>query len=124
MNVFCGTGRLTKDPDIRQTQDGAIIARFTLAIDRRKKDEADFIPCVAFGKTAEFMEKYFSKGMKAEITGRIQTGYYEKDGKKVYTTDVICETVGFAESKKAAGEKESIDDGFVTVDEAAELPFA
>ena len=131
INKWIGTGRLTKDPDMRKTGDSTV-ARFTVACDRAYKkegqDSADFISCVAFGKTAEFMEKYFSKGMKAEIEGRIQTGSYEKDGAKHYTTDIICERVGFAESKKAAGEeakKDSPDDGFLNVAEGStDLPFA
>lgn len=128
MNRFLGTGRMTKDADIR-TNGETTVARFTIACDRRFKrdgqDNADFISCVAFGKTAEFMDKYTHKGMKLEIEGRIQTGSYEKDGKKVYTTDIICDSVGFAESKKASGETSDAD-GFINVpvDTAEELPFA
>ena len=90
------TGRLTRDPDVRYTDGGTSIARFTLAVDRRFKQDggptADFPSCVAFGKTAEFIERYFRQGMKLELTGRIQTGSYtNKDGVKVYTTDVIAE---------------------------------
>ena len=111
---------MTKDADIRTNGD-TTVARFTVAIDRKyKKDEADFISCVAFGKTTEWMEKYTHKGMKLEIEGRIQTGSYEKDGKKVYTTDIICETVNFAESKKSESPK---DDGFVSDVDMSNLPF-
>ena len=130
MNRWCGTGRLTKAPDIRQTTEGTVIARFTVACDRKfKKDgnAADFISCVAFGKTAEFLEKYFDKGMKIEIDGRIQTGSYEKDGVKHYTTDIVCESVGFGESKKKGEESAApIDEGFVNVPDniETELPFA
>lgn len=123
MNVWTGTGRLTKDPTIRATSE-TTVARFTLAVDRRYKGEnnADFISCVAFGKTAEFIEKYFIKGMKIEIVGRIQTGDYEKDGRKIYTTDVVAETVGFAESKKTT---EQSNDDFINVQDIdGELPFA
>ena len=122
MNRFLGTGRMTKDADIRVSE-STTVARFTIAIDRKfKKGETDFISCVAFGKTAEFMEKYTHKGMKLEIEGRIQTGSYEKDGKKVYTTDVICDSVEFAESKKA---EEKQDDGFMSVVENDDnMPFA
>ena len=125
LNRWIGSGRLTDNPAI--TSNGEIIiSRFTVAIDRKfKRDETDFIRCVAFGKTAEFMEKYMYKGMKVEIEGRIQTGSYEnKEGKKVYTTDIICDSVEFAESKKA-GEKtaEKPNDDFVDIDEK-ELPFA
>jgi len=129
MNAWHGTGRLTKDPDMRKGD--TTVARFTVACDRAFKregqDSADFIPCVAFGKTAEFIEKYFTKGMKIEVNGRIQTGSYEKDGVKHYTTDVICDSVGFAESKKAEQKeaKESPDDGFLNVTEGStDLPFA
>ena len=125
MNKWLGTGRLTKDVEIKTNGD-SILAKFTLAVDRKfKKDEADFINCVAFGKTASFMEQFTHKGMKLEIEGRIQTGSYEnKEGKKVYTTDIICDSVEFAESKKA-GEKtaEKPNDDFVDIDEK-ELPFA
>ncbi len=109
------TGRLTRDPDIRYTDGGTSIARFTLAVDRRFKQEggptADFPNCVAFGKTAEFIEKYFRQGMKLELTGRIQTGSYtNNDGMKVYTTDIIAEQVGFGESKNASQGRESEED--------------
>lgn len=132
MNHWNGTGRLTRDPDIRRSQgeNPQTVARFTVACDRRFKggdDKADFISCVAFGKTAEFIEKYFTKGVKIEIDGRIQTGSYEKDGVKHYTTDIVCEAVGFAESKRAAGEApDNIEDGFVNVPVGVsdELPFA
>jgi single-strand DNA-binding protein len=104
MNSVNLTGRFTRDPEVRYADSGTSIARFSLAVDRRFKQEggpqADFPNCVAFGKTAEFIEKYFSKGMKIELCGRIQTGSYTKeDGTKVYTTDVVAESVGFAESK-------------------------
>lgn len=104
-------GRLTRDPEIKYSNNGgdnSAIARYTLAVDRRFKrdgDEvtADFIPCVAFGKSAEFAEKYLHKGTKIAIVGRIQTGSYtNKDGNKVYTTDVIIEEQEFAESKAAS----------------------
>lgn len=132
------TGRLTRDPDVRYTDGGTSIARFTLAVDRRFKQEggptADFISCVAFGKTAEFIEKYFQLGMKLELTGRIQTGSYtNKDQQKVYTTDVIAEQVGFGESRSASqnrsGSQEGFapagDDGFMNIpdDIEEELPF-
>lgn len=99
-------GRLTRDPEIKYTQGGnsMAIARYTLAVDRRFKRDgeptADFINCVAFGKAAEFTEKYFRQGLKVVVTGRIQTGSYtNKDGQKVYTTDVVVEEQEFAESK-------------------------
>ncbi len=141
MNKVILMGRLTKDPDVRYSQgaDGNMaIARFTLAVDRRsaKKDSennADFISCVAFGKQGEFVEKYFRKGMKMALTGRIQTGSYtNKDGNKVYTTDVVTEEVEFAESKgangggNATGSAKPSDDGFMNIPDdgfESEIPF-
>ncbi len=133
MNNVVLMGRLTKDPDIRVATTGGgelKVARFTLAVDRRfKKDgeqAADFISCVSFGKTAEFIEKYGKKGTKFIIEGRIQTGSYtNKDNQKVYTTDVVVESVEFAESKKEAATNPPADsDDFVNVDfENDELPF-
>lgn len=127
MNKWCGTGRMTKDADIRSAGE-TTVGHFTLAVDRRfKKGEADFITCVAFGKTAEWFEKYTHKGMKLEIVGRIQTGSYEKNGVKIYTTDVVVEEANFAESKKASEEKPQQDiDDFINVpsDQEEELPFA
>ena len=109
MNKVILMGRLTKDPVVRYSQgeNASAVARFTLAVDRRFKrntdQTADFISCVAFGKTAEFIEKYFKQGTKVVGSGRIQTGSYtNKDGQKVYTTDVVLEEVEFAESKKSA----------------------
>ena len=110
MNKVILMGRLTRDPDIRAAtgENTMTIARYTLAVDRRTRktdtgeSTADFISCVAFGKAAEFAEKYFHQGMRALITGRIQTGSYtNKDGNKVYTTDVIVEEQEFADSRAA-----------------------
>ena len=147
MNNVSLTGRFTRDPDIRYTDGGSTVARFTLACDRRYKQEggptADFISCVAFGKTAEFIEKYFLQGMKMELSGRIQTGSYtNQDGNKVYTTDVVAEQVGFAESKAVseqhrngnsasrqaspAADPELAADGFMSIPDGIddeELPF-
>lgn len=100
-------GRLTKDPDMRG-EGTSLVARYTLAVDRRyQKDgeqQTDFISCVAFGKGAEFAEKYLKKGTKIVVCGRIQTGSYtNKDGAKIYTTDVIVEEHDFAESKNSSG---------------------
>ena len=111
MNKVILMGRLTRDPEVRYTQgDNAMaIARYTLAVDRRfnrnngDDQTADFIGCVAFGRAGEFAEKYFRKGTKIAVTGRIQTGSYtNKDGVKVYTTDVVVEEQEFAESKNAS----------------------
>ena len=104
MNCVQLLGRLTRDPDVRYAYSGSTIARFSLAVDRRFKQEggetADFINCIAFGKTAEFIEKYFTKGLKIALNGRIQTGSYtNKDNVTVFTTDVVVENVEFAESK-------------------------
>ncbi len=145
MNKVILMGRLTRDPDIRcsTSERDMTIARYTLAVDRRYKREgeagADFISCVAFGRSAEFAEKYFRQGLKVVITGRIQTGSYtNRDGNKVYTTDVVVEDQEFAESKAAAqrNREESsqerpepmpVDaDGFMNIPDGIdeELPFA
>lgn len=107
MNNVCLVGRFTKDPKITETEvkrdrkkEKLVIARFTLAVDRIGEG-ADFISCVAFGKTAEFIEEYFFKGMKAALTGSIQTGSYEnKEGDTVYTTEVKIDRIDFCEKKK------------------------
>ena len=107
MNKVQLVGRLTRDPEIRYSQgeNATATARFSVAVNRRFKNaegnyDADFINCVAFGKSAEFVEKYFKKGMAIGLTGRIQTGSYtNKDGQKVYTTDVVVEETEFVESK-------------------------
>lgn len=110
MNKVILLGRLTRDPDTRQAGE-TTVTRFNIAVDRRFRkagDEAspsaDFPSCVAFGKTAEFISKYFKQGMKIAIEGRIQTGdYTDKDGVKHYTTEVVAEAAEFAESKKVDG---------------------
>ena len=109
MNRVILMGRLTRDPDIRYSQNDnqLSIARFTLAVDRRFKRDgeqtADFISCVAFGRTAEFFERFMKQGSKVVVEGRIQTGSYTRqDGQKVYTTDVVVENAEFAESKASA----------------------
>ena len=107
MNKVVIIGRFTRDPEIKYTtgENATATARFSLAVNRRFKNkegnyDTDFINCVAFGKTAEFIEKYFTKGMAIGITGRIQTGSYtNKEGQKVYTTDVVVEETEFVESK-------------------------
>jgi len=99
-------GRLTNDPEIRATNGGSQVANFSIAVNRNFKNasgnyDADFINCIAFGKTAEFVEKYFFKGMKAAVQGRIQTGSYtNRDGNKVYTTDVIVSDIEFVEKRE------------------------
>lgn len=137
MNKVILIGRLTKDTDVKTSSTGMSIARFNLAVDRRfKKDNeqtCDFISCVAFSKTAEFLEKYGKKGTKFVVEGSIQTGSYtSKDGNKVYTTDVAVQSVEFAESKastqntSAPSQSSAIPDGFVQVEDIDEdeLPFA
>ena len=111
MNKVILMGRLTRDPEVRHSQgeNAMAIARYTLAVDRRfnrnnEEQSADFIGCVAFGRAGEFAEKYFRKGTKIAVTGRIQTGSYtNKDGVKVYTTDVVVEEQEFDESKNSSG---------------------
>ena len=129
MNKVILSGRLTADPEVRRTTDGKGVAKYTLAVDRRVarndgETTADFIRCTAWEKKADFAERYLKKGMKIMITGRIQTGNYkDKDGRTVYTTDVIVEDHEFCESKKAAETTGSTD--WVTVQPGVdeELPF-
>lgn len=125
MNVCLLIGRLTKDPKITKTESGLSIARFTLAVDRpAKKGEektADFPSVVAFGKLAEVIDKYAGKGKQVAITGRITTGSYEKDGKKIYTTEVIADKLELLGKKADNGNAEQVPDGFEALDE--ELPF-
>ena len=122
-------GRLTRDPDVRYSQGehSMAIARYTLAVDRKFKREgeqtADFISCVCFGKSAEFAEKYFRQGLRITISGRIQTGSYtNKDGNKVYTTDVVVEEQEFAESK--GSNSGSSDSGFGGPSHQSAAPMA
>ena len=143
MNKVILMGRLTRDPEVRYSQgeQPIAVARYTLAVDRRftRHDDpnaqtADFIGCVAFGKAGEFAERYLKKGTKVCITGRIQTGSYtNKDGVKVYTTDVVVEEHEFAESRNASSGNEGANnasqvdkDGFMNIpnDIDEELPFA
>ena len=145
MNKVVLMGRLTRDPDVRYSQGETplAIARYTLAVDRRFKrngeQDADFINCVAFGRTAEFAEKYLKQGTMIAITGRFQTGSYtNKDGNKVYTTDVVVEEQEFAESKNSssagnggftggnnAPAMQDAGDGFMNIPDGIdeELPF-
>jgi single-strand DNA-binding protein len=127
MNKTFLIGRTTKDIECRYTpQTQKAVARFTLAVNRmRKEDGADFISCVAWGKTAEIMEKYVKKGHMVGISGRIQTGSYEKDGRKVYTTDVVVEDMEFLEKREKNTPHdepdEYIPEGYSALDE--DLPF-
>ena len=140
MNKIVLMGRLTADPQVRYSQgeNATAVARYTVAVDRRFKRDgeptADFIPCVVFGRSAEFAEKYFRKGMQVAVSGRIQTGSYtNKDGNKVYTTDVVVEEQEFAESKAANQQNQQsagsgsipASDGFMSIPDGMdeELPF-
>lgn len=138
MNKVILMGRLTKDPDVRYSQGekATAVARYALAVDRKFKRDgeasADFINCIAFGKNGEFAEKHLRKGTKIVVVGRIQTGSFtNKDGQKVYTTDVVVEEHEFAESKKSAGESlppatsHTDKDGFMNIPDGIdeELPF-
>ena len=149
MNKVMLMGRLTREPDIRYSQgeNAMAIARYTLAVDRRfsrsgnggNDQSADFISCVAFGRSAEFAEKYLHQGTKVVVSGRIQTGSYtNKDGQRVYTTDVVVDDQEFAESKASAASSEAAytpsrsnpaapaGDGFMNIPDGVEdegLPF-
>lgn len=125
MNKFLAIGRLTGEPDIRRTQEGTCVARYTLAVNRNK-DEADFISCVAFGKAGEFAEKYLHKATKIAIVGRVQTGKYtNKEGRTVYTTDIVVENHEFVESKAVESPQtapQTAPDEFLPANDE-ELPF-
>lgn len=136
MNKVILMGRLTRDPEVRYGgANNTAVARYSLAVDRRFKRDgeptADFINCVSFGKSAEFAERYFRQGMRVAITGRIQTGSYtNRDGVKVYKTDVLVEEQEFAESKSTQQQKQgsapvSDSDGFMNIPDGIdeELPF-
>ena len=121
MNNVSLVGRLTKDPELKTTQSGLSVCRFTVAVDRTySKDQTDFINCIAWRKTAEFISSYFSKGQRIALTGSIQTGSYtDKDGKTVYTTDINVSNVEFCESKK---QSDSSGNNLNSV-ETEEMPF-
>lgn len=135
MNKVILMGRLTRDPEVRYSagENSMAIARYTLAVDRRFKRDgeasADFIGCVAFGRQAEFAERYFRQGIRIVVTGRIQTGSYtNRDGNKVYTTDVVVEEQEFAESKAVSdshtSQSSSMGAGFGAPSQAAHAPSA
>lgn len=137
MNKVILIGRCTRDPEVRYSQgeNATVVARYTLAVDRQFKRDgdqsADFINCIAFGKRGEFAEKYLRKGTKIAVVGRIQTGSYtNKDGQKVYTTDVIVDEHEFVESKASqqnGGDSAPVSsDGFMSIPDGvdAELPFS
>lgn len=143
MNNVILSGRLTRDPEVRHSQNGnedRVVARYTLAVDRiysKENQQADFINCVEFGKLAEFAEKYFHRGLKLIVRGRIQTGSYtNRDGVKIYTTDIIVESHEFAESKRTSEQNSNApisndvpavgSDGFMNIPDGLdeELPFS
>ena len=132
MNKVILMGRLTRDPDVRRTQDGMAVARYTLAIDRKTREKAaDFISCVAWDKKGEFAEQYLRKGTKIAVTGHIQTGKYtDRNGNTVYTTDVVVEDQEFAESKQSQERQKEAEEapnkGFVSIpdDSDINLPFS
>ena len=141
MNLCIMMGRPTKDPEIHYTQDGKPIARFTLAVDRRFKREgqpdADFHTCICFGRTAEFVEKYIQKGTKILVNGALQDNNYQgRDGQMVYSKQIVCDNIEFAESKSASQgapkqaapkqpEQKPDKDGFMNIPDGIdeELPF-
>lgn len=138
MNIVTLMGRLTAEPELKSTQNGLNYCRFNIAVDRPtskdKERQTDFISCVAWRTTAEFICKYFSKGSRIALNGSIQTGSYEKDGQKVYTTDVIAEKVYFCESKQSQQSQQSqqeppqqpeaeTNQGFLTPALPGDLPF-
>ena len=129
MNQVIISGRLTKDVECKYTQEGMAVARFNLAIDRGKDKNgqdrgADFPSCVAFGRTAENLEKFSGKGLRVAVTGHITTGSYEKNGQKVYTTDITADRVEFIDWKEKSDAAPSADyapEGFSAIDE--DIPF-
>lgn len=145
MNNATILGRLTRDPELKYTQSGTAVTRITVAVDRGLSKEkrqaaqasnqptADFINCIGWGKTAELISNYFSKGNQIGIVGRIQTGSYEKNGQMVYTTDVVINSVSFVESKNTNNNannqsggysnNESIDDGGYFPVDNNDIPF-
>lgn len=129
MNQIICTGRLTKDIEVKYTPSQLAVARFNIALDRGKDKNgesrgADFPNCVAFGKTAENLERFSGKGLRISIIGHIQTGSYDKDGQKHYTTDIICDRIEFIDWKgqaNAAPSQEDVPEGFAAIDE--DIPF-
>ena len=127
MNKVVLMGRLTKEPEMRATQSNTAVCSFSLAVNRRFKQEgqpdADFINVTAWAKTAEFVSKYFTKGQQVGVIGRMQTrNYDDKDGKKVYVTEVVAEEVYFADSKKEQSNV-TTSEGFMAVEGDSDLPF-
>lgn len=122
MNKAIISGRLTKDPELKFLTDGKAVATFTLAVNRMKKGEADFIRVTVWGNSAESVAKYCFKGSLVEVDGSIRIGSYEKDGKKVYTTDVMANQVNFLDTRKSESKQEEADP-FDEIISDAEIPF-
>lgn len=124
MNKVITMGRLTADPKVSQTTTGKKVARFNLALDRMK-DGADFPSYIAWEKRAEFLEKWCHKGMRLLVEGHLQTGTYEKDGHKVYTTDVVCDVIEFCDKKRDQEEQPKESEDWVNIPDGIqeELPF-
>ena len=137
MNKWIGIGRIVADPQISMLQSGIKIAKYRLAVNRAKKQDgtqdADFINCVCFNKAADFVERYLNKGMKIAVVGRIQTGSYEKDGQKIYTTDIVVEEHEFCEAKNNSSSStqpqnndfstSALDDFSPVASDDGDLPF-
>jgi single-strand DNA-binding protein len=135
MNKAVIVGRLVRDPDVRALNDGKIVSKFTVAVNRRFKNkngekEADFIPVVVFGKPAEFVAEYVKKGNMVSVSGRITTGSYEKEGRKIYTTEITADEVNSIGSKKDNQADTNIDSvqqlndpDFVLMDDSDDVPF-
>ena len=132
MNKVILLGRLTRDPELRTTPSGVSVTSFSIAVSRRfQKDQTDFINCVAWRQTAEFVSKYFAKGSMISVVGSLQTGRYEKDGQTHYTTDVVVDEVYFTGSRnesngQGTAQEDStfnIDEGFMPMPADDDLPF-
>lgn len=130
MNNFTGVGRLVRDPELKTAQSGTMVARFTIAIDRRFKNaagerETDFPSCIAFGKTAEFINRYFEKGRRIGVIGSVQTGKYDnKEGRTVYTTDIVVNEAYFVDSASdSGGQTNTTPVTNLAPDDSLDLPF-
>ena len=125
MNRLIIIGNTVRDIEVRTTTTGTSIARFTLAVSRKNREQgADFINCVAFGKCAELVSQYVKKGQKIAVSGHLQTGSYEKDGKKNYTMDVVADSVEFLEKKEQKEQRhEEEDEEFLPIEDTSDLPF-
>ena len=122
MNRLVLIGRNVRDLELKTASTGTSVLRFTLAVDRKKREDgADFINCISYGKCAELIAQYVKKGHRLAVSGHIQTGSYEKDGKKIYTTDIVADSIEFLEKKEA--QESSGPEEFVPVVDDGDLPF-